>query len=55
MCLVWAIRVLHPAGMSLLARVLLTWTGVSVVVSPLVGALLHRRQVELPLAIEPVR
>jgi hypothetical protein len=55
MCLVRPIRLLHPADMSLLARLLLSWTAVSVVVSPLVGGLLHRQQLDLPLATEPVR
>jgi hypothetical protein len=36
--------------MSLLVRVLVTWTAVSVVASPVVGALLHRQQLDLPLA-----
>ena len=53
MCLVLAIRLLHPADMSLLARMLLTWTAASIVVSPIVGALLHRAQLES--ATEPVR
>ena len=55
MCLAGMIGVLHPADMSLLARVLLTWTAVSVVVSPVVGAMLHRQQLDLPLTTEPVR
>ena len=55
MCLVRTIWVLHPADMSLLARVLLTWTAVSVVVAPFVGAMLHRQQLDLPLASRPVR
>jgi hypothetical protein len=55
MCLVRVIRVLHPADMSLLARLLLTWTAVSVVAAPVVGALLHRQQLDLPLASRPAR
>jgi hypothetical protein len=35
--------------MPLLARVLLLWTAVSLVVSPLVGARLHRRPAVVPV------
>jgi len=36
--------------MSFVARALLSWTAISCVVAPLVGALLHRQQLDLPLA-----
>jgi hypothetical protein len=44
--------------MSAVARLLLSWTAISVVVSPLVGALLHRRHIDLapvPMARPAVR
>ena len=34
--------------MPVVARLLLSWTAVSLAVSPLIGMLLHRQQLDLP-------
>jgi hypothetical protein len=36
--------------MSVIARLLLSWTAVSVAVSPLIGMMIHRQQLDLPAA-----
>jgi hypothetical protein len=51
----WLFRFVSPkvTPMSVVARFLLGWTALSVVVGPLVGTLLHRRQLDLAAVPAP--